>query len=156
MIIPNRASQNKQRGRQFDMHGWCKAQKMKSFVLFVLGNTQELIEISHGKKKITYFPFDIESLIEEAHPSVVRNGVLIFIAFSNHKLAIIGDKGINELVPSNFWDSTRDVMIQLFKEGQFTAGISAAVKEAGIQLAEYFPLQEGDVNELSNKISTNE
>jgi len=90
------------------------------------------------------------------HETELRNGVLIFIAFSNHKLAIIGDKGINELVPSNFWDSTRDVMIQLFKEGQFTAGISAAVKEAGIQLAEYFPLQEGDVNELSNKISTNE
>jgi uncharacterized membrane protein len=90
------------------------------------------------------------------HETELRNGVLIFIAFSNHKLAIIGDKGINELVPSNFWDSTRDVMIQLFKQGQFTAGISAAVKEAGIQLAEYFPLQEGDVNELSNKISTNE
>jgi uncharacterized membrane protein len=90
------------------------------------------------------------------HETELRNGVLIFIAFSNHKLAIIGDKGINELVPSNFWDSTRDVMIQLFKQGQFTAGINAAVKEAGIQLAEYFPLQEGDVNELSNKISTNE
>jgi uncharacterized membrane protein len=90
------------------------------------------------------------------HETELRNGVLIFIAFSNHKLAIIGDIGINELVPSNFWDSTRDVMIQLFKQGQFTAGISAAVKEAGIQLAEYFPLQEGDVNELSNKISTNE
>jgi uncharacterized membrane protein len=90
------------------------------------------------------------------HETELRNGVLIFIAFSNHKLAIIGDKGINELVPSNFWDSTRDVMIQLFKQGQFTAGISAAVKEAGIQLAEYFPLQEGDVNELSNTISTNE
>jgi uncharacterized membrane protein len=90
------------------------------------------------------------------HETELRNGVLIFIAFSNHKLAIIGDKGINELVPSNFWDSTRDVMIQLFKQGQFTAGINAAVKEAGIQLAEYLPLQEGDVNELSNKISTNE
>jgi uncharacterized membrane protein len=44
----------------------------------------------------------------------------------------------------------------LFKEGKFTEGICAAVKEAGIQLAEYFPLQEGDVNELSNTISTNE
>jgi uncharacterized membrane protein len=90
------------------------------------------------------------------HETELRNGVLIFIAFSNQKLAIIGDKGINELVPSNFWDSTRDVMIQLFKKGQFTEGICAAVKEAGEQLATYFPLEEGDVNELSNKISTNE
>ena len=90
------------------------------------------------------------------HETELRNGVLIFIAFSNQKLAIIGDKGINELVPSNFWDSTRDVMIQQFKLGEFSNGISAAVKEAGIQLANYFPLQEGDVNELSNTISTNE
>jgi uncharacterized membrane protein len=90
------------------------------------------------------------------HETQLRNGVLIFIAFSNQKLAIIGDKGINELVPSNFWDSTRDVMIQLFKKGQFTEGICAAVKEAGGQLATYFPLEEGDVNELNNKISTNE
>jgi len=90
------------------------------------------------------------------HETQLRNGVLIFIAFSNQKLAIIGDKGINELVPSNFWDSTRDVMIQLFKKGQFTEGICAAVKEAGEQLATYFLLEEGDVNELSNKISTNE
>lgn len=90
------------------------------------------------------------------HETQLRNGVLIFIAFSNQKLAIIGDKGINELVPSNFWDSTRDVMIQLFKKEQFTEGICAAVKEAGEQLATYFPLEEGDVNELSNKISTNE
>ncbi len=90
------------------------------------------------------------------HETELRNGVLIFIAFSNQKLAIIGDKGINELVPSNFWDSTRDVMIQQFKLGEFSNGIRAAVKEAGIQLANYFPLQEGDVNELSNTISTNE
>lgn len=90
------------------------------------------------------------------HETQLRNGVLIFIAFSNQKLAIIGDKGINELVPSNFWDSTRDVMIELFKQGKFTEGICAAVKKAGEQLATYFPLEEGDVNELSNKISTNE
>lgn len=90
------------------------------------------------------------------HETELRNGVLIFIAFSNQKLAIIGDKGINELVPSNFWDSTRDVMIQLFKKRHFTEGICAAVKEAGEQLATYFPLEEGDVNELSNTISTNE
>ncbi|NBR15568.1 MAG: TPM domain-containing protein, partial [Crocinitomicaceae bacterium] len=90
------------------------------------------------------------------HETQLRNGVLIFIAFSNQKLAIIGDKGINELVPSNFWNSTRDVMIHLFKQGKFTDGICAAVKEAGEQLATYFPLEEGDVNELSNKISTNE
>lgn len=90
------------------------------------------------------------------HETQLRNGVLIYIAFSNQKLAIIGDEGINKLVPPNFWDSTRDTMIQLFKQEKFIEGICAAVKEAGEQLSNYFPLQDGDVNELSNEISTNE
>ena len=76
--------------------------------------------------------------------------------FSNKKLAIIGDKGINEVVPSNFWDSTRDCMIADFKKEAFTNGIIAAVNEAGKQLGKFFPLLEGDQNELSNEISTQE
>ena len=90
------------------------------------------------------------------HETEQRNGVLIYVAFSNKKLAIIGDKGINEVVPSNFWDSTRDCMIADFKKEAFTNGIIAAVNEAGQQLGKFFPLLEGDQNELSNEISTQE
>jgi len=90
------------------------------------------------------------------HETALRNGVLIYVALSNHKLAIIGDKGINELVPSNFWDSTRDTLIHHFKSENFVTGLEAAVNEAGKQLSAFFPLQEGDANELSNEISTNE
>jgi len=98
------------------------------------------------------------SIFEELkmHETELRNGVLIYIAFSTKKLAIIGDKGINELVPSHFWDSTRDKMISFFKRDEFSNGIIAAIEEAGNQLKKYFPRQEGDINELSNEISTDE
>ena len=33
-----------------------------------------------------------------------RNAVLIFIAYKSQKFAIIGDTGINEVVPDGFWD----------------------------------------------------
>ena len=33
----------------------------------------------------------------------LRNGVLFYLAVSDHKFAILGDKGINEKVPENFW-----------------------------------------------------
>jgi uncharacterized membrane protein len=82
-----------------------------------------------------------------------RNGVLIYLALESTQLAIIGDKGINEKVPSDFWDSTRDLMIKHFKEGQITTGLCAAISEAGAQLAAYFPYQDNDQNELSNDIS---
>ncbi len=82
-----------------------------------------------------------------------RNGVLIYLALESTQLAIIGDKGINEKVPSDFWDSTRDLMIKHFREGQITTGLCAAISEAGAQLAAYFPYQDNDQNELSNDIS---
>jgi len=85
--------------------------------------------------------------------TAARNGVLIYVALQSNQLAIIGDKGINEKVPSDFWDSTRDLMIQHFKEGQITIGLCAAISEAGKQLAAYFPYQDNDQNELSNDIS---
>jgi len=34
-----------------------------------------------------------------------RNGVLVYLAVEDHKFAILGDAGINSLVPANFWES---------------------------------------------------
>lgn len=82
-----------------------------------------------------------------------RNGVLIYIATEDHQFAIIGDAGINKLVPHDFWDSTKDTMLAYFKEGDLTAGIITGIKMAGDQLKTYFPYLDGDVNELPNEIS---
>lgn len=88
------------------------------------------------------------------HKTALRNGVLIYVSFSDRKLAIIGDQGIDAVVPPNFWASTKDQMILHFKENRFADGIIAAITEAGIQLKSFFPYLENDQNELSNEIST--
>ncbi|WP_276362285.1 TPM domain-containing protein [Daejeonella sp. H1SJ63] len=85
--------------------------------------------------------------------TVQRNGVLIYIATEDHRFAIIGDAGINKLVPDNFWDSTKDVMLSYFKNGDLAGGITAGIRLAGQQLQTYFPYQDGDLNELSDDIS---
>lgn len=82
-----------------------------------------------------------------------RNGVLIYLAFSNRKLAIIGDKGINEVVPDDFWESTKNEMIFRFQRNEFAQGIIDAVTEAGKQLQAYFPIELDDKNELNNEIT---
>lgn len=81
------------------------------------------------------------------------NGVLIYLAYADHKFAIIGDKGINEVVPATFWDGTKEAMREHFKQGEFFQGIVFAVKETGFHLKQYFPLNTDDKNELSNDIS---
>lgn len=82
-----------------------------------------------------------------------RNGVLIYVAYESKNLAIIGDQGINNLVPADFWDSVRDIMVSNFKTGRISEGLCSAIAEAGRQLAQYFPPQANDQNELPNQIS---
>jgi hypothetical protein len=84
-----------------------------------------------------------------------RNGVLFYICVSDKKFAIIGDKGINDVVESDFWDCTKDTVIANFKEGNFKKGLVEGILQAGQRLKHYFPYQSDDTNELSNEISRN-
>lgn len=84
-----------------------------------------------------------------------RNGVLFYICVSDKKFAIIGDKGINDAVESDFWDCTKDTVIANFKEGNFKKGLIEGILQAGQRLKHYFPYQSDDTNELSNEISRN-
>lgn len=83
----------------------------------------------------------------------LRNGVLIYLAVKDKKFAIIGDKGINEVVPADFWDSIRDKMIEEFKNGGYLAGIAKGIHAVGDKLKTHFPFAADDTNELSNEIS---
>ena len=87
------------------------------------------------------------------HKTEQRNAVLFYLAMDDKKLAILGDKGINEAVPTNFWDEIRDLMVSHFKKGEFTEGLSKGIVMAGEQLKSAFPYQSDDTNELSNELT---
>jgi uncharacterized membrane protein len=92
------------------------------------------------------------------HKTADRNGVLVYLAIKDRKFAIVGDTGINSVVPIGFWDKIRDHMAMRFNEGLFTEGLAEGIIMAGEQLKEHFPYSKDDVNELDNTISfdTNE
>ena len=81
-----------------------------------------------------------------------HNGVLVYLAYKDKKFAIVGDKGINKLVPENFWEMTNVAMKAHFSSGQIAEGIIAGIALIGEQLAIYFPHRSDDINELSNEI----
>ncbi|AEV32850.1 putative membrane protein [Owenweeksia hongkongensis DSM 17368] len=84
----------------------------------------------------------------------LRNGVMFYLAVQDHQFSILGDKGINEAVPSDFWDNIRDVMVGHFKAGDFTKGMVEGITMAGEALKKYFPHQgDDDINELPDEIS---
>ena len=86
----------------------------------------------------------------------LKNGVLLYVAVKDKSFVICGDKGINDLVPPDFWDTTKDVMASHFKNGDFKQGLVDGITKAGEQLQKYFPFEEDDTDELSNEISLGE
>lgn len=83
----------------------------------------------------------------------LQNAVLIYLAIEDKCFVIYGDKGINDVVKSNFWDSTKNAMQVHFKQGNFKAGLIEGILKSGEQLKNYFPYLESDTNELTNEIS---
>ena len=90
------------------------------------------------------------------HETKDRNGVLIYLSVNDRKFAIIGDAGINKVVPEGFWNEIKELMIARFKAGEFTDGLIRGIELSGQQLKQYFPTQADDVNELSDEISYGE
>ena len=82
-----------------------------------------------------------------------KNGVLFYLGVEDKKFAIIGDKGIDQVVPSNFWNGIRDLVMNEFKHQHFVQGLLLGISEAGRKLKEFFPLLPDDRNELSNTVS---
>lgn len=82
-----------------------------------------------------------------------ENGVLIYVAVEDRNFVIFGDKGINDVVTDDFWESTKELIVSHFKKGNFKDGLVEGVIKAGEQLQKHFPWDEDDTNELSDQIS---
>jgi len=88
------------------------------------------------------------------HKTQYRNAVLFYLATDDHKFAILGDAGINAVVPSDFWENIKEEMVGLFKSGLYTEGLRKGIEMTGLQLKSQFPFdQKGDDNELPDEIS---
>ena len=84
-----------------------------------------------------------------------QNGILFYVAVDDHRFAIIGDKGIDAVVPDDFWESIRDEVINEFKSSNYARGLTLGIIHAGEKLKEFFPVDETDQNELPDSISKN-
>lgn len=89
----------------------------------------------------------------EMHKTELRNGVLFYLAIEDHRFAILGDAGINQKVPDDFWEKIKEQMAASFKEGNFAEGLTTGILQAGEKLKQHFPWKKDDENELSDEIS---
>lgn len=119
------------------------------------GNTsgEIRVHIENGTKKDPYERAKEVFHLLKMDQTKLQNGVLIYVATNDRTFAICGDKGINEVVPKDFWDSTKNIMQSHFRQGAFKQGLIEGILKVGGQLQNYFPWKGDDVNELKDDIS---
>ena len=83
----------------------------------------------------------------------LKNGVLIYLLPKQKQFAIIGDKGIDNVLEHGFWEKSKDKMQEFFKEGKYGEGIISGIQSVAETLKSQFPYQSDDVNELDDEIS---
>lgn len=123
----------------------CKAEKTTSGEIRV--HIEKTTTEPHFDRALAVFQ------LLEMHKTEKKIGVLIYVAVQDKKFVICGDKGINDVVANDFWDSTKEIMQNHFKNNQFKQGIIEGILMAGEQLKHFFPYTDADSNELSNEIS---
>lgn len=83
-----------------------------------------------------------------------RTGIMIFVSLLEHRVEVIGDIGINAVVPANFWEDLVKDLTQSIGKGHITEGIIAAIETCGNSLKGSFPIQKDNTNEVPNNLIT--
>ncbi len=79
--------------------------------------------------------------------------MLFYFAIKDKRFAILGDKGIDDNVPADFWETMKNDLQASFAKGEFVEALIKAIRQAGKKLMEAFPYASDDVNELPDEIS---
>lgn len=87
------------------------------------------------------------------HETAARNGVLIYVAIADHKLAVIGDRAIHERVGEAYWRDLATSVTGHVRSGRPGQGLVEAVRDVGAVLRTHFPRRPDDRNELSDQVS---
>ena len=88
------------------------------------------------------------------HRTAQRNGVLFYLAWTSRQFAVVGDAGINSVVPDDFWETTKEAVLEHFRGERYVLGLERGITMVGEQLHRYFPYDAAtDQNELDDSIS---
>jgi putative membrane protein len=81
-----------------------------------------------------------------------RSGVLVYLSEAEHRIEILGDRGVHERVGGEGWQRMVDSVVVAIQSGQAGKGVLAAIDAIGVVLAEHFPPRADDVNELADDV----
>lgn len=91
-------------------------------------------------------------LAHGVHVTEHRTGVLIFAAFADRQIEVIADRGIHSRVNETVWAEAVEVLTDALAAGRAADGFERAIALVGEVLAEHFPPQPGNPDEIPNRL----
>ena len=116
---------------------------------------------SSGQIRVYISERQIEEVLSEAkvhflrlgmEKTRARNAVLIYIAPHSRNFAVVGDLVIHEKCGDDFWQRIASAMAAHLKQERYTDALIDAIQTVGDILAQHFPRQADDKNELPDAI----
>ena len=80
-----------------------------------------------------------------------NNGVLVYLLLADKDVEIVADRAIHRLVGAEGWEAICRRMEKAFAAGRYVDGVEDGIREICALLAEHFPGDGGDVNEIPNR-----
>lgn len=81
-------------------------------------------------------------------------GILIFMSLLEHKVWILGDRGINERIAPASWQEMAEELARGIAAGKGCNALSGVILRCGTELSRHFPRQPDDINELRDQLLT--
>lgn len=82
------------------------------------------------------------------HRTREENGILIFVSLLERKVWILGDRGINAVIPPERWTSLASGLASGIRAGRMAETLVTTIAAVGDILTQHFPQQKDDTNEL--------
>lgn len=81
-----------------------------------------------------------------------HTGVLIYLSMREHRAEIVADESIAAQVNAEVWGEAMGDMLALIKKGRIADGMAAGVRDVGWVLAQHFPRDDDNENELPDRL----
>lgn len=91
-------------------------------------------------------------LEEEVFSTRDRTGILIFVALFEHRVVVLGDAGINRVVPDGAWEQVVQDVVRGIHAGRPADALITAIGDCGRLLAaQRLEIRPDDIDELDNR-----
>jgi putative membrane protein len=86
------------------------------------------------------------------HYTKGHTGILILASLLEHRVEVLADRGIDQKVPAGTWNEVVQILSAGLKTGNACDAYCKAIERCGEILAQHFPRQPDDQDELTNKL----